>query len=196
MKARLNPFRTERLEALTYRAPEFSWPAVESRLATLGGCGAIIGPQGSGKTTLLTEWARRRHHAGRPVLMLRVAEHQRRWTDEQTAQLAACHGHSLFVDGAEQLGWLARRTLHHAARVAAETLITTHRARIFRTVFQCQTTAALLADLIAELGAPPTDCATLWNRHAGNIRNALRELYDRASSNKNCQKIVQTTQGN
>jgi len=61
-------------------------------------------------------------------------------------------------------------------------IITTHRPGRLPTLIACATNAALLDRIIQRLtpdrlaAAPPA--AELFTRHRGNLRNALRELYD------------------
>ncbi len=42
----------------------------------------------------------------------------------------------------------------------------------------------LLHELVSELHGSDPDCLTLWQRHRRNLRNALRELYDKAAAGK------------
>ena len=46
------------------------------------------------------------------------------------------------------------------------------------TLIECASSPRLLAGLIAELSDQPFDAESLWLRHRGNIRLALRSLYD------------------
>lgn len=179
MKARDNPFRSERVDALAYRAPDFCWEDLEARLATAGGRGAIVGPQGHGKTTLLREWAKRRRAAGGEVVFIRIAEYQRRLTAEQreVLSLPGC----IFVDSAEQLGWLGWRELLRQTARASGVVVTTHRPGRLATIFTCRTNPQLLDSLVRELTGDDTDCVSSWSRHGGNVRLALREFYDRCA---------------
>ena len=176
MKARENPFRSDKVDGLAYRAEGFTWEALESGLSKSGGRGAIIGPEGHGKTTLLTQWAERRKAAGDHVVFLKLGEAQRRLADAQRDLLAT--GGWVFVDSAEQLGWLGWRELQRLTRRAEALIVTTHQPGRLPTLFACQTCPELLAELVAELDVRNPDCAELWSRHRGNVRLALRELYD------------------
>ena len=71
MRARDNPFRTERTDNLRYRAPGFSWTELLARLDAQGGRGALRGAQGSGKSTLLRELGHRLANLGLEVRRLR-----------------------------------------------------------------------------------------------------------------------------
>jgi hypothetical protein len=86
------------------------------------------------------------------------------------------------LDGAEQLHPIVWMSFRWQARRAGGLLITTHRPGRLPTLLVCATNAALLDRIIQRLAprrltaAPPA--AELFTRHRGNLRNALRELYD------------------
>ncbi|HEY5792772.1 MAG TPA: hypothetical protein VIS74_05700 [Chthoniobacterales bacterium] len=174
MKARENPFRRERIEALAYRAPDFDWAELEARLTRLGGQGALVGPKGHGKTTLLEQWAARVPGS----LHFRIAEGQRFLTPAQRQALCESRAAFVLVDSAEQLGWLGWRELRRRVGNARRLAITTHRPGRLPTLRHCQTSPQLLGELAAELTGVPRDCTALWRRHRGDLRRALRELYD------------------
>lgn len=176
MKARDNPFRSERVDALAYRAPDFDWTLLDQRLTASAGRGAVVGPQGHGKTTLLCEWMARRRAAGDEVVFIKLAEKQRR-LDAAQRELVSTPG-SVFVDGAEQLGWLGWRELLRRTARASRLVVTTHRPGRLPTVFTCRTDPHLLGELVRELTGDDSDCASAWLRHRGNVRLALREFYD------------------
>jgi hypothetical protein len=64
-------------------------------------------------------------------------------------------------------------------RRAGGLVITSHRPGLLATLFECETTPELLAGIVRELAGDGVDAGELHARHAGNVRNALRELYDR-----------------
>lgn len=187
MRARDNPFRTERTDRLRYRAPGFDWSELLARLERLGGMGAIRGAQGSGKTTLLRELEERLAREGLEVRRLRpspedreLARHQlRAWTRAIGANTA------LLLDGADRLGLFEWRRVAAAARPARVLVITTHREGRLPTLHRCATSAALLGELATELVAASElqgiSVAELFARENGNVRTALRSLYDRFS---------------
>src|SRR5688500_1096998 len=53
MIPRTNPFRAQRIDALSYRLQDMTWEELLVRLARLKFRGAITGPHGHGKSTLL-----------------------------------------------------------------------------------------------------------------------------------------------
>jgi hypothetical protein len=188
VRARDNPFRAERVEALAYRAPGFSWPELLARLRAQGGRGAIRGPQGSGKTTLLHELGDRLAQSGLEVRRLRPDLDDRRRARRQVSDFSRGAGEAtaLLLDGADRLGPLTWSLFVREAATVAMLVVTTHRESRLPTLHRCSTSPALLADLVGELmpiGQPPrVSVRRLLRRQHGDIRKALRELYDRHAS--------------
>ncbi len=184
MRARDNPVRAERIEALAYRAPGFSWAELLDRLRAQGGRGAIRGPQGSGKTTLLHELGGRLGETGWKVRRLRPALDDRRLAREQVLDLSheADEKTALLLDGVDRLGPLTWSPFVRRATSAGVLVVTTHREGRLPTLHRCSTSPALLADLVGEL--MPIDqparvsVKKLHQRQGGDLRKALRELYD------------------
>lgn len=179
--ANANPFRSECVERLRYRLDEPGWRALLDRLVALDHRAAFVGPCGSGKTTLLEELRARFAARGIATAHWRLGRGRGpEFRGEFARFLAAAPGRMLFLDGAEQLGWWEWRRVKRAARAAAGLVITTHRAGRLPILRECGTTPELLGDLARELaGVDATnDLTALWRRHGGNVRNALRELYD------------------
>lgn len=186
--ARLNPFRAERIEALPFRFGGEDWPAAWRRLETLGGRGAIVGPEGSGKTTLLLELGARLQARGWAITWL-PADGRTRVARGEFARLRAAvrsaRGFVLF-DGADRLSALQWWGFRRAARTAAGLVTTLHRPGRWPTWVACGTSPGLLAALVDTLlaGEAPgfvrrDELDALFVRHHGNVRAALGALYDR-----------------
>ena len=175
-RARDNPFAVHRVLRERYRLSAPEWEALMAGLARLGWRAAIVGPHGSGKTTLLEDLASRLEEQGWRIDLLRFNADQRRpgflasWDEEDF----------VLCDGAEQLSLLDWRYLAHRARRAGGLVITTHHAGRLPTLRLCETSPELLRSLAASLGEPLSagECAEIYARHDGNLRAALRELYD------------------
>ena len=155
LRAADNPFAVHRVLRERYRLSETEWTHLLRRLERLGWRGAIVGPNGSGKTTLLEDLGKRLDASGRRDVQL--------------------------VDGADQLSRVEwwRLRLRSGGLV-----ITTHKRAMLPVLHECVTTPDLLREITASLGVPlpVAECASLLRRHGGNIRDALRELYDRESA--------------
>jgi len=190
VSAQENPFRTERLDGLGFRAAATGAPAdlgdLLERFEALGRRAAVIGPEGSGKTTLLDALDRQLTGRGFEVRRLRAAPGGGAlWSAAGPARRDGAGPRTLlFVDGIDRLPAAARRRVRRAARGAAGLLVTAHRRLRLPTLIECATTPALLAALVEELAGgsaarwPVPAAAALHARHRGNLRTALLELYD------------------
>lgn len=177
-----NPFASHRIEALAYRGPVVSGEDLDARIDALGGRAAVVGPKGSGKTTLLEELG---GQLPGPVVMVRIPSgdpHPYRTAIRQLPQ-PVTSSHTILVDSAEQLGPLAWNAFLGRVRNADRLVATLHRPGRLPTFIECSTSAALLRDLVGELA--PLDAPGLepnldeiFDRHSGNIRMCLMELYD------------------
>jgi len=191
VRPRDNPFRIERLHELPYRFAEGDRKDFLDRIRQLQFRGAIIGPHGSGKTTLieqLVQWLHQENYATRP---LRLNEFNRIQHQPLTADWLKNSPQDtiLILDGAEQLHRSVWKKLATASLQHAGLIITSHQPGFLPTLIECRTSVKLLADLTQallggdkELSEKPL--ADLYQRHRGNIRDCLRELYDAAAEGK------------
>ena len=154
--AAANPFRASRVLAFRYRFLDSDWDELLARLSGMGLRGAIVGPEGSGKTTLLEDLGERLERSGRPLLLL---------------------------DGADELSRREWRHFLRRAREAEGCVVAAHREGFLPTLHLTRTTPEILD--AAVLAAAGRSCESfgvsaeeLWTRHGGNVRTALRELYD------------------
>lgn len=187
MRARDNPFAAARLDQLPFRLEDGcppDWPGLFRRMEQLNHRGAIVGPHGAGKTTFLDALAPRL--AARDFEVMRLTLTRERPRLDATSQRLLARGPGrrqfLLLDGAEQLPWPAWLALRWRARRAGGLIVTTHRPGRLPTLLCCRTNPALLAGIVSELlggKAPGCDLDALHARHGGNVRDALRELYDR-----------------
>jgi hypothetical protein len=92
----------------------------------------------------------------------------------------------ILLDGAEQLSLWQRKRFLYATRRAAGVLLTAHRAGILPTLYECRSSSQLLQNLISQIAPQPQHSEKfsegftkeLFARHHGNLRDALREMYD------------------
>ena len=104
--ARLNPFRSERIERLGFRLDERGWRELLERFSSVGRRGALVGPHGSGKTTLLEELEERLEGLGWTIRRWRLRKGRPSPTDQEWRLLETSGARDvLSVDGAEQLSW-------------------------------------------------------------------------------------------
>jgi hypothetical protein len=194
MRARDNPFNTERVLRIRYELPHGDWDGLLARLDALNYRAAIVGPHGAGKTTLLEDLQERLHARSIPTVWLRL--------DTSTPTFApgvldACFArvtpaHVICLDGAEQLTRLAWMSFKRRTRAARGLIITSHGTALLPTLIECRTSAPLLDRIVTRLLStspadrpPPVSVPAnlptpdeLFLKHRGNLRDALRELYD------------------
>jgi hypothetical protein len=211
VKARDNPFRAARvLATIRYTVPAASPShsgdgalSLLPRLKTLRYRAAIVGPHGSGKTTLLEDLEQVLAERGFQITHVRLDSEDRRLPREwrlftgrrPRPRLRRFDGNDIVcLDGAEQLGVMGWMWFRWRARRAGGMIITTHRPGRLTTLVDCATSADLLDRIIERLVperlADAPSAAELFTRHRGNLRDALRELYDlyaRESRLKACQ---------
>ena len=176
MRARDNPFAVHRVLCERYRFTRAEWDDVIAAFAARGFRGSIVGPHGSGKTTLLEDLGDRLARSGYPIHFIRLSSEIR----VPNLTSACAPGAIVLCDGAEQLGLADRTRLRWWARRARGLIVTCHDERWGPVLLRCSTTPILLRELVASLGVSLThaDSEQLHRRHAGNVRDAMRELYD------------------
>jgi ATPase subunit of ABC transporter with duplicated ATPase domains len=184
--ARDNPFSTQRVEQLRFRFADGDWTALLQKLEGLNWRGTIVGPNGSGKTTLIEQLVP--HIASRGFVPRVMRLRTESTLPEKEAQLVEARTFSapdfLLLDGAEQLTTRQWLPLRVAIDRLAGAVVTVHRTSRLPTLLELGTTPALLDELVAELTGGqlhPGEAAAILLRHRGNIRDCLRELYDRYS---------------
>ena len=185
MLARENPFCSARLDTLPFRLPgSHTWETLLARLASTQYCAAIVGPHGSGKSTLIEQLAPRLEERGFTPHLVRLTAESRMAEKDAVLSLVRTLGAPdvLLLDGAEQLSTRQWLPLRGAVDALAGCIITVHRTSRLPTLLETETNPALLEHLVGELTGgrlPPGEAANLHTRHRGNMRECLRELYDR-----------------
>lgn len=169
-----NPYRVTRIHALRYRFLDGTREDLWRRLESGSLRGALVGPEGSGKSTLLRELGEELRGRGFNVRALQLREGELvpwellRGVGERDAVL---------LDGSEQLGFWSRSRVRWITRRAGALLITAHAETWLPAILRTRTTPALLSELASEL-EDGVQVGDLWSRHRGNVREALRALYD------------------
>jgi hypothetical protein len=183
MRARDNPFAADRVQSIRYELPEGQADGLLARLERLRYRAAIVGPHGTGKTTLMEDLETPLARLGFRVRHIRLDTEHRRFSRADLSQLSATLGARDLVclDGAEQLDWARWLMFRWRTRRAGGVLITSHRPGLLPTLIECTTSKELLDRIVSRLAPPTGDVRTpkdLFARHHGNLRDALRELYD------------------
>jgi hypothetical protein len=185
--ARHNPFRAERADALEFRLQTATWDELLARFQFLRFRAAIVGKHGHGKTTLLDQFTPHLQRQGWSTHRLRLNRARRAFTYKQWSAFSSFSERDLILlDGAEQLNWLHWNRLCWKTRHAGGLLITSHHVGRLPMLFECRTSPQLLQQLAGVL-APRQDftdatAQTLFTSHNGNIRDALRKLYDKQNT--------------
>ncbi len=187
LRARDNPFAVERVLRLRYQFRHDNWTSLLLRLQSMNYRAAIVGPKGSGKTTLLEDLAERLKTHGLRIHRLSLNEQSRDYPAEFVSSVRdSLSNHDLILfDGCEQLSPPAWWRFRWETRRAAGLIVTTHRPGRLPTLIECQTTRELFTELVASLHEPttlaPETLDRLFKKHHGNLREAIRELYDLAA---------------
>jgi hypothetical protein len=186
MHARDNPFSTARLQHVRYRFQECAWTDFLEQLKRNQYRGAIVGPEGSGKTTLLEDLEPKLRDLGFTPVRLRLTREAPRFSPvmQQMIDSRVSDRHILLFDGSEQMGWLTWKRFVWGLREIGGLIITRHRAGRLPVVHRCHTSPELLGQIARELLEGGADLSEkqvrdLFRKHRGNLRDALRDLYDR-----------------
>lgn len=156
---------------------------IVEKLCQPGYRGQIVGPHGVGKSTLLRDLKDRLEEAGFNVLLERgsMLKARRPKSAERTI---------LLLDEYAELSLSQRLMLLYFRSRFRAILITTHEQRIgFDLAARLVPTHRILNKLIDQLTKnsqtliQPTTVAYLYRKHHGNLREVLRELYDRTGQN-------------
>ena len=183
--ARANPFATCHLESIPFRFPAGQgWDTLLKRLEDLNWCASIVGGNGVGKTTLLEQLFSHLEARGfEPVIFRLQTESGMKEKDRLAEKLRELKApRFILLDGAEQLSTRQWLSIRGAASEAAGFVVTVHRTSRLPVALELETSSKLLKALVESLtgGAlPDGEAEALFHRHRANLRECLRELYDR-----------------
>lgn len=160
-------------------------PELLARLKQMEYRAAIIGPEGSGKTTLLEELQTQLAGQGFSVESVFVNDTTPLTKARRAELIAGLKGDTIvFLDGADRLSAVSwRRLKSDILRVGEGLVITSHKSGMLPTLVSCRTSAELFEQIVSDLlqgqhWAQSPRLTEVFSRHNGNIRDALRELYD------------------
>jgi GTPase SAR1 family protein len=185
MRARDNPFAVHRVARFRYQWSEDEWCSELKRLEQLNFQAAVVGPHGSGKTTLLEDLAQRLESRGQTTWLFRLHTGDRLFPREQFECVRKLPESTVvMLDGAEQLGVLPwRRFSRFFRRTGRPLIVTIHSPGRWPTWVSSKSDVRILDQIVARL-LPESELATaqinrrLFDKHRGNLRDALREWYD------------------
>jgi len=185
MKARDNLFAVERIEKIRYKPQGTTLGELLERLEVMNYCAAIVGPEGSGKTTLLEDIATALEEKGRQIKSIFINDTSpMTWKDSRNLFMEITGDQIVILDGADSLSRMTWPALKRGVlRKAAGLIVTAHKPGLMPTLIECTTNPELFRRIVAEItqGTCEFDLARLdqlYHSHNGNIRTALRDLYD------------------
>jgi hypothetical protein len=189
MRARDNPFATAHIHRVRYQFDGLTWDQFLERLAQRNYRGAVVGPEGAGKSTLLEDLRSRLAARGFEPVPLRLTQEAPRFPRALLRHLGAtlARRHVVLLDGAEQMSRWDWGIFRWRIRRAGGLVITAHRPGLLPTVLTCATSPGLLSEIVRRLlgetgSVSHEEIERLFRRHRGNVREALRELYDTCGS--------------
>ena len=183
--ARENPFATCHLENIPFRFPPgMDWDSLLRRLEELNWCASIVGGNGAGKTTLINQLVPHLKTRGfEPVVFQLQTESGIRAKDRLADKFREIKKPGfILLDGAEHLSTRQWLPIRGAASEAAGFIVTVHRTSRLPVALELEPSSKLLENLVEDLTGgklPDDEAESLFHRHRGNLRDCLRELYDR-----------------
>ena len=189
MKARQNPFRSDRVDAFRYQLEPEQWDSLLFKLRANSYRGMILGPHGTGKTVFLEDLrARLQKTLSRgqnlPLLTFQdgFGEKDKVAIREGMSQLKS--GDVCFMDGTEWLPIWIRWTLPRSIPRNVGWICTGHRPMgplplLLKTEPQPEVAQQLVATLLnrALTDGEKSRCDRLYKEKKGNMRDFLRALY-------------------
>jgi hypothetical protein len=165
-------------------APGLSAEWIVDRLDKNRWLGEIIGPHGSGKSSLLAAIRPAIEQTGRPTVLIELHDGQRRLPVDPAADDRFASPAVVLVDGYEQLNrWNRSRLKRGCQRRGLGLLVTAHQSVGLPLLFHTEPTVAMAEAIVAQLleGRNPLDASSIresYNRHHGDLREMLFDLYD------------------
>jgi hypothetical protein len=185
----VNPFSTRqtragRLPPLDAAGRPLDVAGLMADIERQGAAAGIEGPHGTGKSTLLAALAAEAAAGGRQASVWRLDRRRDAWA-VAWALLGTPAGGLVCLDGWEAIGGLGRWTIFFLARRRnANLVITSHRPTGLPLVIRTAGSLPLLEAIVGRLPSAGglidrADLAAACQAQAGNLREALLDLYDR-----------------
>ncbi len=179
--AHKNPFRSKRIEQLSYEFCSGSRALLLEKLESCNYRGAIVGQHGSGKTTLLEQLVPDLEKRGKTCRILKG--YRKPSLDISWSSFGPSRAEILLVDGYDLLSSKSKLLLNIRALASKGVIVTAHRTpRIIPMLHRCETSPELLVKLLYQLQPNANwdrnSCAELLTAHQGNLREIFGHLYD------------------
>jgi hypothetical protein len=185
MRAKDNPFRVSRVNEIKYLFSDTDWPEVMNRLEELDFRAAIVGNHGSGKSKLLNEFEPRLIEKGFVIQRLFLNQEKRKFPpgflSEFFSELTS--NTIILFDGAEQLSNIAWNRFKKKALKAKGLIITCHEPGMLPALVETSSSIEVFRKILMQIAPDEvpgleSKLEPLFNKHSGNLRDAIRELYD------------------
>jgi hypothetical protein len=191
--ARRNPFAVEHVTKIRFRFEEGNWPSYLKRLEQLNYRAAIVGPRGSGKSTLLNDL--QGQIVGDLDMHYVFLPQDKESHPEllEAALEAAEKGKIILVDGLERISVRQKFRLFRQTYRRNGLIVTSHHTMRYPpfnlpTWVRTKTSELLLDYVLSELkmASPEIRAAgkSSLSKHRGNLREVLRDLYDRHAARR------------
>lgn len=183
MKAKDNPFNTERILKIRYFISPREFNGLFEKLRTLNYRCAIVGSEGAGKTTLMEDMEDSLCSMGFNIKKLLLTREKRVFPFDFINHFfkSLTPDDIILFDGAEQMNWLSWQIFKRKTHKSGGLIITSHIYGLLPTLYEAGTSPEILRDIVKLLlgeEVKKNEVSELYDRHRGNIREALRELYD------------------
>lgn len=185
VRARDNAFTAERVEQVRYKPQGTTLDELLVRLEKMSYCAAIIGPEGSGKTTLLEDIGAALEKQRQRIKNVFVNDSSpMTWQSSRELFMQIRPGQIVLLDGADSIARATWQALKRGVlRRAGGLVVTAHKTGLMPTLIECSTTPELFSKIVSEITNGEQGIARdlldeVYHRNKGNIREALRELYD------------------
>ncbi len=187
-----NPFSVSRQHELKYQFPKGdNWNLFMARLEQKGWKGALVGKKGTGKTTLLLEIREKLLERGFGVKNLFLNCEKRKFNRDELKLITQSTSENdiILFDGSEQMAWWHWYYFLWKVRKAKGLILTTHKPSKLPTILNTSTHFECYKAMVQQLIEKHPDLQYLttserlhhlFEKYNGNMRLALRALYDQA----------------
>ncbi len=174
-----NPFRSACIDQLRYIPQDKHVDELFERLQELNYHASLLGKHGTGKTCLLDALELRLQESGKQTIRIHINADREKPSVRSIYQLhqdntEAC----ILIDGADSLPRFAWQRIKWKVRHAPGLIVTSHERKILPPLHRQNSNPEILQEILSRLvDQPNINAQDLWHRHAGNLRECLRQCY-------------------